>query len=853
MRRFSWFRRFSKIALVLALVSLATCSFFIPKGVVAIASYSTSISVYPDYIERTQANENDATLYDVKDSETWVSVEVDPSAVDFDQTIVVTVSAGDVPEGAEILTDLGWTGDDPDFTGTGSFEKKVTGYWGGLYDITTKVVLNGEVIAEDSTTLRIYDPETTVTVEPSEVEQGDEITITVTASHIPDEGDGVLVIHPVGSSSYPGRFTFGEGTSTFNWRVPDDAQTGEWEAEASVQGYNPDETTFTYPRGRSQDTFTVEESLNPWVNVNARPDTVERGGDVVIDVSAGDVPEGAQVITDVIDPSGNVEETYSGTGLFMFDVPFNAPTGIWTVESRIERGTTVYDSDEDTFTVEEPQPTVSIDVVQDQAYQGDTIDMVVSAQNMPSGASGSVYLQSPSGTEYLVGAFQGDGSTTYHYTLPEDAEVGTWSAVAEIEQDGDVIAEDVDGFNVLQQQSPPQEPWIDVAVTPDTIELGESVTITVDAGNVPDGATVRTDVWHGGVIVESYYGTGTFLYTPDSGGSYNVHSFIQDNEILAEDYASFTVEEPIEVWLTGPDSGYRCNSYTFRAHASNLDEVSSVEIEVRKGGKVVASADDWSLTWTPDAGDDMGTYTVEATFQTDSGTEYASKSFELINRQPEVQIALPSGELYPGVEVTVPISASDDRGIVQISITVLKDGELYAVFLHNYGEDFPDPPPNPPDNYVIRHSDQVEMEVQDEFTLTLDEPGTYLFMGGAMDDENTANSVQGSITVNNQIVPVLELEFPEKVYVGDSISIAVRLMHEGQCISGLEVRVYVDNDVHICNSGESITIMATRTGTIDVSAEFEGNDHYEPAHNGGGLIEVWTRPTITIEYVGPKD
>ncbi len=99
---------------------------------------------------------------------------------------------------------------------------------------------------------------------------------------------------------------------------------------------------------------------------------------------------------------------------------------------------------------------------------------------------------------------------------------------------------------------------------------------------------------------------------------------------------------------------------------------------------------------------------------------------------------------------------------------------------------------------------------------------------------------------------IVELIYPEKVHVGDIVSITVVLKdaETHQEIKGKVVTLYIEADSHQIESGASFTIQAEYPGTIDVGARFEGDSEYNGAYDPGGLIEVWTRPRITITYVG---
>ena len=99
---------------------------------------------------------------------------------------------------------------------------------------------------------------------------------------------------------------------------------------------------------------------------------------------------------------------------------------------------------------------------------------------------------------------------------------------------------------------------------------------------------------------------------------------------------------------------------------------------------------------------------------------------------------------------------------------------------------------------------------------------------------------------------IIELIYPEKVHVGDFVNITVVLRdaETHQEIGGRPVILYVDADSHEIESGSTFTIRAEYPGTIDVGARFEGDEQYDAAYDPGGLIEIWTRPSIEITHVG---
>lgn len=99
---------------------------------------------------------------------------------------------------------------------------------------------------------------------------------------------------------------------------------------------------------------------------------------------------------------------------------------------------------------------------------------------------------------------------------------------------------------------------------------------------------------------------------------------------------------------------------------------------------------------------------------------------------------------------------------------------------------------------------------------------------------------------------LIELIYPEKVRVGDFVNITVILRdaETHQEVRGRPVILYVDADSHEIESGSTFTIRAEYPGTIDVGARFEGDEQYDEAYYPGGLIEIWTRPSIEITYVG---
>jgi len=136
------------------------------------------------------------------------------------------------------------------------------------------------------------------------------------------------------------------------------------------------------------------------------------------------------------------------------------------------------------------------------------------------------------------------------------------------------------------------------------------------------------------------------------------------------------------------------------------------------------------------------------------------------------------------------------------------------------------------------------------------EEGTYTLTVSFSGDSSHSPSLE-RITVRVRRSPPrrscsLELRFPARVHVGDTIELTVVLRDSatGQEIRGRPVTLYLDaNDVRV-ESGSTFTVQAVRAGTIDVGARFPGDDLYKEAYAPGGLIEVWTRPEITIVKIG---
>ncbi|HDM91780.1 MAG TPA: carboxypeptidase regulatory-like domain-containing protein [Candidatus Korarchaeota archaeon] len=102
---------------------------------------------------------------------------------------------------------------------------------------------------------------------------------------------------------------------------------------------------------------------------------------------------------------------------------------------------------------------------------------------------------------------------------------------------------------------------------------------------------------------------------------------------------------------------------------------------------------------------------------------------------------------------------------------------------------------------------------------------------------------------------IIELIYPGKVHVGDVVNITVILRdaETHQEIKGKMVTLYIEADSHQVESGSTFAIQAKYLGTIDVGARFEGDSEYNGAYNPGGLIEVWTRPSIQITHVGCRE
>ncbi len=124
----------------------------------------------------------------------------------------------------------------------------------------------------------------------------------------------------------------------------------------------------------------------------------------------------------------------------------------------------------------------------------------------------------------------------------------------------------------------------------------------------------------------------------------------------------------------------------------------------------------------------------------------------------------------------------------------------------------------------------------------------------AGDSQYDGTSASGTVRVQRQSKKncTIELIFPRRVRVGDVVNVTVVLRdaETHREIRGKVVTLYIEAESHRVESGSTFTIQAKYTGTIDVGARFEGDEEYNGAYDPGGLIEVWTRPEITITYVG---
>jgi hypothetical protein len=163
-------------------------------------------------------------------------------------------------------------------------------------------------------------------------------------------------------------------------------------------------------------------------------------------------------------------------------------------------------------------------------------------------------------------------------------------------------------------------------------------------------------------------------------------------------------------------------------------------------------------------------------------------------------------------------------------------------------------PPNP---IQIKIGNSEWMDVRGRFQFTPTSSGALtIWVKGYFDRKSLPGSgfgrwISNSTTMFVRSIVALILEYPKKVHVGDMINITVKLMCNGKELQNKPIRVFVDEGELLAHSGQTILVKAERPGTIDISALFEGDQEYSSAQNGGGLIEVWTKPVLKLT-IGAK-
>lgn len=394
---------------------------------------------------------------------------------------------------------------------------------------------------------------------------------------------------------------------------------------------------------------------------------------------------------------------------------------------------------------------------------------------------------------------------------------------------------------------PPPDPWIQVSVSPSSVQKGQALTISIQAGNVPSGGDVFTQVRDpSGAVARTYAGTGEFRYVVPSdawAGTWSVVSQVLDSggSVLAQDSASFTVSaSSYYYYVSVVEESVQPGGTIHLSVSTNYQNPGSIKVYLRDpSGSTLA-------TWPGDSV--PGSYTLPSDAQTGTWRVAVDQVLNVDTRGDSFSVTSGGGSgtsSWIRIRSVYPKSPYEGQALtVKVRYNYAGTETYKRVRLLAFGQE------------LIKSAYDGKNEAS--FSLTPTKPGTFTI--NAVLEERKFNPVVGyywsqvasdsyMITVSAKMETQLILEFPKKVHVGDLINITVRLMRGGSELDGKACKLYVDQGVHDVLSGQTFTIMAKRTGTIDVSAEFGGDEAHKPSKNGGGLIEVWTKPTIEITSV----
>lgn len=415
---------------------------------------------------------------------------------------------------------------------------------------------------------------------------------------------------------------------------------------------------------------------------------------------------------------------------------------------------------------------------------------------------------------------------------------------------------------------------ISISVDPSSGETGDSFTVT---------ATVSISGLNSGtayVIMKTIAPDGTYSYYASSAQDVSPYrqwdpedmpvSMKYSWTITAEEEGTYT--STIEIIIDGdvPEGFLRdSKSVTFEASSSSSSSTSgsidvsvspssvqrgeSVSISVTIDGYLPPNPKIITHVYSPGSSNPVKTYYGTGTFTYSVPSDGAIGTWKVSSfvKDQLGNVAASDSETFKVVDNTPRSSDSQSSDVPRLWMTVTPNpadvGDVVRVRIHCW---YPQDEYYPPNPLQIKVGNSDWVDVSGEFKFTPTSSGALkIWVKGYFDKRSLPGHNFGVwrdnfTTIFVRRAVMLILEYPKRVHVGDTINITVKLMCGDKELQGKQIRVFVDEGEFSVSSGQTILILAKRPGTIDVSALFEGDQEYSSTKNGGGLIEVWTKPVL---------
>ena len=415
-----------------------------------------------------------------------------------------------------------------------------------------------------------------------------------------------------------------------------------------------------------------------------------------------------------------------------------------------------------------------------------------------------------------------------------------------------------------------------------------SISVNPSSGEVGDSFTVRASVTISGlssgtayVVMKTVAPDGSYSYYASSAQDVPPYRQWVSNDmpvsmtytwtVTAEEEGTYT--STIEIIIDGDASGGLLKdsrsaffeassgpsqdggSVNVSVNPSNVKRGESVSISVVTQGFLPPNPRIYTYVYPPGASNPVQTYSGTGTFTyvVPSDGEVGIWRVSSLVKDEFGNVAASDSDSFKVADDTSS-SSDSERSSPELWVIATPNpadvGKTVKVTVHyRYPKDkyyYPNPL-----QIKIGNGEWTNLGGELQFTPTSSGPLT-IFVKGYFDSKSLPGHgfgiwVSNSTTIFVRKIVTLLLEYPEKVHVGDSISIKAKLMCGDRELMGKKIRVFVDEEEFLIDSGQTIVIQAERAGTIDVSALFEGDQECSPARNGGGLIEVWTKPLLKVE------